>query len=317
MTPTSIILSNPQTLKPSNVSEFLDQFSASLHLKVRAHSISKDTATAYTRGAKRFIEWSTVNHKGLGMSDTILEWKADLLEAGYKPGAINSWMAGVRALFSWAVSKQIIQINPAADIPGAKRSGTTTRHARESLTDNEARRLLAIPDTSTPQGKRDYAILSLMLHTAVRTMELHRANMEDLQTKSGRWVLYIQGKGHDEKDDMVVISGAEDALRDWLAERDKKSTPVFHSLSNRSHGERLSLPAYRALIMRYMRLAGVQGNKTTHSLRHTAITKAIQMGVPLHKVSKGLARHADPKTTMIYYHEMDRIDDPPEDHIIY
>ena len=174
-----------------------------------------------------------------------------------------------------------------------------------------------MPDTGTAQGKRDNAILSIMLYTAARGVELHRADLADLQTQGGRLVLFVQGKGHGEKDDFVVIAHAESALRDWLGVRGNKQGPLFCSLSNRSAGERLSLQAYRAMIKDYMRLAGVQGNKSTHSLRHTAITKAISEGVPLHKVSKGLARHASMDTTMIYFHELDRLTDPAEDHINY
>ena len=240
-----------------------------------------------------------------------------MIESGSKPAAINTWLAGVRALFAWASESGLIASNPASSIKGAQRKGTKKRHARESLSDLEARRLLAMPDTSTAQGKRDAAILSVMLYTAARGVELHRADLADLQTQNGRLVLFVQGKGHGEKDDFIVISHAEAALMDWLGVRGSKPGALFCSLSNRSAGQRLSLQAYRAMIKDYMRLAGVQGNKSTHSLRHTAITKAITEGVPLHKVSKGLARHASMDTTMIYFHELDRLSDPAEDYIKY
>ncbi len=315
---TSLIPSPTKALtKPASAADFINLFAAALDLRVRSAEIAATTATNYVSGAKKFIEWSTVNRKGAGQPDTIREWKADLLQAGYKPGAVNAWMAGVRALFRWAYENKMITHNPTENIKGARRTGSKDHHARESLTDNEVRRLLAIPDTSTIGGKRDVAILSMMLYTAARGVEIHRANIADLKTRGGRLVLFIQGKGHDEKDDFLIISHAEDALRDWLGVRDPKATALFHSLSNRSQADRLSLPAYRHLVKHYMRLAGVQGNKTTHSLRHTAITKAVSEGIPLHKVSKGLARHKDPKTTMIYYHELDRISDPVEDHIHY
>ena len=114
-----------------------------------------------------------------------------------------------------------------------------------------------------------------------------------------------------------MIAHAEQALRDCLRVRGTKPGALFTSLSNRSQGERLSLQALRELVKDYYRLAGVQGNKSTHSLRHTAISKAIAAGVPLHKVSKGLARHASMDTTLIYVHELDRLTDPAEEHITY
>ena len=318
-------MQNAITLSPTNhelaqsasVSALLEQFSQALDLRVRAQEIASNTALAYTRGADRFVHWSQAQGLSAGSADTIREWKAALIASGSKSSAINTWLAGVRALFAWACESGLIAYNPASTIKGAQRKGTAKRHARESLTDLEARRVLAMPETTTKQGLRDCAILSLMLYTAIRGIELHRAELADLKTQSGRLVLFVQGKGHTEKDDFVVIAHAEQALRDWLGVRGTKPGALFTSLSNRSQGERLSLQALRALVKDYYRLAGVQGNKSTHSLRHTAISKAIAAGVPLHKVSKGLARHASMDTTLIYVHELDRLSDPAEEHITY
>ena len=66
-----------------------------------------------------------------------------------------------------------------------------------------------------------------------------------------------------------------------------------------------------------MTAAAIHGaNKTTHSLRHTAISAAIRHGAPAKKV-RGISRHASLDTLMIYYHEADRIDDPAEQYINY
>ena len=73
----------------------------------------------------------------------------------------------------------------------------------------------------------------------------------------------------------------------------------------------------RDIVKGYFDSAGVVGNKTTHSLRHTAITNALRHGVPLTRVSKHLARHSSIDTTMVYVHEVDRMSDPVEDHIFY
>jgi site-specific recombinase XerD len=130
-------------------------------------------------------------------------------------------------------------------------------------------------------------------------------------------VLYVQGKGHAESDDFVVINEqAESALAPWLSVRGEKSGPLFTSLSNRSKDSRLSLRAIRGLVKEYFRLAGVTGNKTTHSLRHTAITKALRSGLSPVRVMS-MSRHNDINTLMIYAHDVDRMDDPAENHISY
>jgi integrase/recombinase XerD len=138
-----------------------------------------------------------------------------------------------------------------------------------------------------------------------------------LQTVNSKLVLYVQGKGHMEKDEMLVITGeAENAMRAWLSIRGQKAGALFISLSNRSKGERLSRRALRSIVKGYFDAAGVHGNKTTDSLRHTAITSAIRHGAAAEKV-KGMSRHASLDTLMLYYHETDRIDDPAEQYISY
>lgn len=307
---------NPVAITPAFViGAALQEWKANLDLKVSAGAISLDTANTYKRGMSKFIVWLADQEPN---SDTILEWMAYLRSQGSKPGAINTWLNGIRSFFGWAATTARIPFNPAQGIRGAKRSGTKKRHIREALTDGEVLRLLAQPDRSQPSGKRDYALLAIQLYTAGRGIELHRADIADLKTQDGRLVLMVQGKGQDDKDEpLILVSEAAEAVRDWLAVHPKAGSALFVSLSNRSRGKKLSRSATREIIMRYFKLAGVVGNKTTHSLRHTAITNALRHGVSITRVSKQLARHASIDTTMIYVHEADRLSDPVEDHIFY
>lgn len=297
------------------IGESLQDWRAWLDLKVQAGAISQDTANTYKRGADKFITWlGDLSPDG----DSILQWQADCKAKGNKPAAINAWLGGVRSFFGWAADRNHITFNPAQGIRGAKRSGTKKRHIREALTDSEVIRLLKQPDRTQPEGARDYALLAIQLYTAGRGIELYRADIEDLQTQGGRLVLMVQGKGQTEKDEpLILVAEAAEAVRDWLAVHPRKAGALFVSLSDRSRGERLSRSATREILKRYFKAAGVIGNKTTHSLRHTAITNALKHGVSITRVSKQLARHASIDTTMIYVHEADRMSDPVEEHIFY
>ena len=288
-----------------------------LDLRVRSGELAATSASAYKRGMQKFTAWTQSSGAATVDAETLRGWKADLLEAGRKPATVNAWLAGVKALFAWAVETGRLANNPAANVKGATRKGTAKKHSREALTDQEIRRVLALPDQSA-QGKRDKAILYLMAYTGVRQVEVHRADLADLRTEGGRLVLYVQGKGHQEKEDFVVLANptAQDAIYDWLAIRGSKAGALFTSLSRRSMGQRLELRSIRMIVKGYFRLAGVCGNKTTHSLRHTAISKAIQKGAPVQKV-KSFARHENIETTMIYYHEADRLSNPAEEFIDY
>lgn len=309
----------PSELAPSgDVSTMLKDWHDSLDLLVRAGDLARNSALAYERGAGKFLAWCAAAGVESVTPDTLREWKAALLAEGRKPSTVNAWLAGVKKLFTWAVDARRLPYNPAQNVKGATRKGTNKKHARESLTDLEVRRVLAMPDRATAAGKRDLAILALMVYTGVRSVEIHRADLENLKTEGGQLVLYVMGKGHLEADELVVIANpaAQNALYDWLAVRGQAAGPLFTSLSDRSKGGRLCLRSLRGLVKHYYNLAGVRGNKTAHSLRHTAITKVITKSGSLQK-AQSVARHKSVETTMIYFHELDRLTNPGESFIEY
>ncbi|HWR67216.1 MAG TPA: tyrosine-type recombinase/integrase [Bellilinea sp.] len=309
----------PHEIKQSgDVSLMLGEWYEALDLRVQAGELAANSGEAYKRGVGKFISWCEVAGIDSVSADVLRSWKAALLKSGKRPATVNAWMAGVKALFAWAVETKSLAYNPAGGVKGATRKGQTRKHAREALTDQEVLRVLAQPDTTTRQGKRDLAILAMMAYAGVRQVEINRADLGDLRTESGRLVLYVTGKGHDTADDIVVLANpkAENALHDWLAVRGNQGGPLFTSFSDRSSGQRLGLRAIRGIVKDYYQATGVHGNKTTHSLRHTAISKAIMKGAPIQKV-QSMARHKSIDTTMIYYHELDRLTNPAEDFIDY
>jgi len=311
-------------IEPKNITQgndlqgFIQSWHDNLDLRMDSGELSSSTDDGYKIGFRRFMEWVQENNVNGINPDIIREYKAGLLKKGYKPGSVNTWLAGVRDFFNYAMSQGLITYNPTNGIKGAARNGTTKKHKRDLLTDQEVRRLLAIPDTSTDQGKRDLAILKLFAYTGIRQVELYRADLADLRTESNRMRLYVQGKGRSESDEWVTVpEAAAAAVYDWLAIRGNKPGALFVSMSDRSRGKRLSLRAIRHIVKDTYRKAGITGErKTTHSLRHTAATAAIKGGATPLQV-KSMLRHKSLDTTMIYYHEFDRMTDPAENHISY
>jgi site-specific recombinase XerD len=314
----SLTLAEPKTLtEGANVRALARLWLDSLALQVRAGELSDASRRTYQIGLEKFLTW-TDRRKAVS-DDVIREWIADLRDDKRTPTTINTWLAGVRSFFAWAFRNRHLPYNPTNGIHGAKRSGTSKKHRRDALTDREVLRVLDTPNVETPEGKRDAAILAVMAYCAARQSDLQRADLDDLQTIGGRLVLAVRGKGRAEKDEVLVIAhpDAEGALRDWLAARGDEPGALFVSLSNRTRGARLSSRAIRDIVKRHFKNAGVRGDrKTTHSLRHTAITNAVKHGAPVQKV-QAMARHANIATTMIYYHETDRVENPAEQFIRY
>lgn len=296
----------------------IDEWLSIVEKEVLSGDKSKTTMTTYKVGIGKFADWI---QSGVNVTPTVvLDWKASLIQDGRKPNTANTWLAGVRSFFSWATANGKLPYNPAEFVRGSKRKGSSKKHLKETLTDVEMIRVLSQPDKKTDVGKRDLAIMSLMAYTAARSVEVREANKSDLKTKSGHLVLPIRGKGHSDVDEILVIAhpDAEAALYDWLSVRGEGGDDaLFVSMSNRSIGKRLSLRSIREIVKSYFSMAGVSGvTKTTHSLRHTAITSAITHNAPIQKV-QSMARHSNISTTMIYYHEADRVENPAENFIKY
>ena len=173
-------------------------------------------------------------------------------------------------------------------------------------------------DTQTAKGKRDYSIIALMVTGGLRDIEAARANIEDLKQLGGSTVLYLQGKGRDERTDYVkVVPAVEKPVREYLKTRPnaKSQHPLFTSLSNNSRGRRLSAKSISSIVKGRLLAAGYNSDRlTAHSLRHSAVTLSLMGGLPLDEVQQ-FARHKNISTTQIYAHNLERAKNRSEDTI--
>ena len=148
-----------------------------------------------------------------------------------------------------------------------------------------------------------------MFTGGLRTIEVSRANVEDLRTAGDSTVIYLQGKGHEEKTEYIKIAPeVEDAIRAYLNARGAVAPeePLFVSTSNNSKGKRISTRTISGIVKNALINAGYNSDKlTAHSTRHTAVTLALMGGQKLEEVQQ-FARHKNLATTLIYAHHIDR-----------
>ena len=148
-----------------------------------------------------------------------------------------------------------------------------------------------------------------MVTGGLRTIEVSRADVGDLRTVGENTVLFVQGKGREEKTEYIKISApVEKAIRTYLKARDltTEEQPLFTSTSNNSRGKRISTRTVSAIVKNALKNAGYDSARlTAHSLRHTAITLALLAGREITEVQQ-FARHANLNTTMIYNHALDQ-----------
>jgi integrase/recombinase XerD len=195
-------------------------------------------------------------------------------------------------------------------------------HKRRPLTDAEVRRLLGTMRQGEI-GLRDRALLYLMAYTGIREVEARRARICDLtETEQGWRELAVWGKGRQGPDESVyLVDGrAVDVMRAWLAAHprgDEEGAPLFCGLGFRNTGGPLAARTVRYLLRQHLDMAEISDpRKTGHSLRHTAVTKALRNGAtPLETMS--MTRHKSLETLQIYAHDLERSQHPAEERIGY
>jgi integrase/recombinase XerD len=287
-----------------------------------ADDASPKTVQAYRKGMQVFTDWlRDTGNAGAVTPAVVVQFKG-WLAGQYSPQTVNLRLSAVRSFYRWCVITERLRTSPAESVKGMKRPNSKT-HKRDALSNGEVVAVLDTCSSDDPRDIRDRAILSLMAYCALREVEVHRANIGNLKTQGDRLVLEVQGKGRREADEVVVIPTSQEmVIRDWVAVRSTSAdqtddAPLFVSLSNRTRGRRLTTRAIRAMVKARFAQAGVVGNhKTTHSLRHSAITNAIRHGATPMQV-QAMARHASFDTTLGYFHQETRTANPAEDFIEY
>ena len=159
---------------------------------------------------------------------------------------------------------------------------------------------------ATEQGKRLYAMYTLAVNAGLRTVEISRANVKDLEIRNGNAVLYVWGKGHAEADAKKPLAPeVYAAIRDYLdcrRDRPTAASPLFVSTGNRSGGRRIAPTTVSKMLKSAMKQAGFDSDRiTAHTLRHTAGTNVQEITGNLYLTQKYM-RHANPATTEIYLH---------------
>lgn len=285
---------------------------------LNAQDVSTKSLATYRRTLRKFIDWlentGKINNLDNITREDILDYKKYLQSQDLSPSTISAYLTAVRKLFRWLESKRIYP-NIAEDIKGMKKP---KGHRKDCLTEEQVKKALDNIDRSTLKGKRNYALFNLLVRTGLRTIEIASAKVGDIRQESGQPVLWIRGKGRNEKDDFVILTDkALNPIREYLSSRESidEDKPIFISLSNRNFGKKMTTRSISRLIKNILKSINLNSSRyTAHSLRHTAITLAIKGGASPQQ-AQAMARHSDIKTTMVYFHNLNRIKNGAEKYI--
>jgi integrase/recombinase XerC/integrase/recombinase XerD len=282
---------------------------------INAQDVNKKSKETYQGALKQFFRYIEKNNLININRQNILDYKNHLKSCDYSCYTISCYITAIRKFFNWTASVGL-HPNVAENIKGAKQP---RGFRKEVFTTQQIRSILGSIDCSTLRGKRDYALINLMLRTGLRTIEIVRADVGDLKQKGTEAMLYIQGKGRSSKDEVVVLTPeALQPLMAYLSVRDTTDkSPLFASLSDRNYGACLTACSISRIVKTRLRFVSLNSDKlTAHSCRHTAVTLALLGGATLQETQQ-MARHSSINTTLIYSHNLDRVNNAAERHISF
>ena len=281
--------------------------------------VSESSRKTYIKCLKQLFKYFKANSIVAPTRENLIEW-IDELKATRAASTVQLYVTATKIFFRWLSQEKMY-----LDIADHLKSGIkpSHKHKKDALTTDQCAELVRNCKVFSKINKvhnevaelRDKAILSLMVTAGLRTIEVVRANIGDIRFERGKIFLYVQGKGHDDADEKVLLAKQTyRAINEYLKVRGKAqaSEPLFTSTSRSNFGKRLSTQSISKLVKRELRANGLDSVRlTAHSLRHSAATNLIYAGIELPKVQM-IMRHKSLSTTMIYSHSWQRFQNDGE-----
>ena len=231
----------------------------------------------------------------------VQQYRAAQITAGTSASTLNLRLSPIRKLAREMSDNGLLDPAVAAAIgrvPGVERRGT---RAGNWLLKEQANALLNAPDARTLTGKRDRAILALLLGCGLRRAELLRLNIEDLQQREGRWVFPdMEGKGNRIRT-VTVPAAVKARIDQWLEAAALSGGRLFRPINkgNVLAGDEIrDEKAIWRLVMRYAKQTDL-GKLAPHDLRRTCAKLCRKAGGELEQIQL-LLGHASIQTTERY-----------------
>ena len=235
--------------------------------------------------------WASFSRQGM------LSYLLDLKERNYAATTVARKVAAAKSFFAFLVAEDKIKDNPTQDVPSPR----IGKSLPKPLSISQARLLLEQPaKLSTPEAKRDRAMLELLYATGMRVSELISLNLGDVDIEGG--FVRCFGKGHKER--LIPIhQQAALAVKEYL---EQARSNLAHNKDERAlflnpRGDRLTRQGFWQKLKEYAKSANLEADITPHTLRHSFATHMLSGGADLRYVQEMLG-HANISTTQVYTH---------------
>jgi integrase/recombinase XerD len=208
------------------------------------------------------------------------------------PSAVGSYVRIWKAFFSWCFQEELIEANPAARLKLPK----TPKKVTPAFTSEQVERMLAVCDTRTVQGFRDYVILLLLLDTGIRIGEIASLTVDSVNFQGG--YVTVEGKGSKQRE-VGIHPEMSKLLWKYIQKYRKPANPDERALFLGQRGA-LSDAGVQQVIKRVQKQAGLEDVEMhAHVFRHTHSKVYTDQGGDVLKLSRELG-HSSLRTTEVY-----------------
>lgn len=276
---------------------------------------SEHSRRAYERALSDFFMW----HRGVGrpqLSKAVVQrYASELREAGMAPSSVNQRLSAIRKLALEAADNGGIDpqvANGIRAVKGARREG---RRTGNWLTREEAQDWLGAPDKLTMKGRRDCALLAVLIGCGLRRSEAASLTFGHIQQRDGRWVLVDLIGKRDKIRSVPMPNWAKAAIDEWSKTSGVSEGFVFRAVNkgDRVVGDGITPQAIYNIIVNYADVLEKKG-VAPHDLRRTFAKLAHKGGAAIDQIQLSLG-HESIQTTEDYLGVEQDLTDAPCDHL--
>jgi integrase/recombinase XerD len=280
----------------------MDQYLAQFLVKLAEDKrYSENTVSAYRNDLSQFLEFLRVRQGGAvdlrAVNVELVEaYVADLGQGAsqYAPSTVARKIAAVKSFFHTMVDQGVMASDPATRLTSPK----VKKHVPKTLTPAEMERLLSAPGRGGgAKSTRDRALLELLYATGMRVTEVVNLRLEDVDWEAG--VVDCSGKADRRR--RIPLGAANDSLSLYVQHGRpnfaREESPAMLFLNHR--GQKLTRQGVWLILKEAADTAGLDGDVTPHTLRHSFAKHRLGAGEDLRRVQE-LLGHANLSTTQVY-----------------